>query len=60
MDAFLKFANAVGSGGEAKILIAEGLVFVNGTACIQRGKKLREGDRVAFKGKEYLVLGGTR
>ena len=42
----LKFANLVGSGGEAKVLIQEGAVTVNGEVCTQRGKKLRQGDRV--------------
>ncbi len=58
LDAFLKFANAVGSGGEAKVVIAESLVAVNGESCNQRGKKLRDGDRVSYDGQEYLVRGG--
>ena len=48
LDAFLKFANAVSSGGEAKVLIADGLVSVNGEVCTMRGKKLRPGDRVSL------------
>lgn len=48
LDALLKFASFVGSGGEAKFAIAEGLVKVNGEVCTQRGKKLRPGDVVAF------------
>ena len=59
LDAFLKFANAVGSGGEAKVLIAGGLVFVNGETCTQRGKKLRDGDRISYEGQEFLVRGGA-
>ena len=42
----LKFANVVGSGGEAKIIIQEGEVMVNGEVCTQRGKKIRPGDTV--------------
>ena len=42
----LKFAGAVYTGGEAKVLIQEGAVTVNGEVCTQRGKKLRQGDRV--------------
>ena len=42
----LKFANAVSSGGEAKIIIQEGKVQVNGEVCTQRGKKIRPGDKV--------------
>ena len=42
----MKYANAVYSGGEAKVLIQEGAVTVNGEVCTQRGKKLRPGDTV--------------
>lgn len=51
----MKFANLVSSGGEAKILIQEGEVSVNGEVCLQRGKKLRPGDTVSFQGKQYAV-----
>ena len=57
LDAFLKFANAVSSGGEAKVLIADGLVSVNGELCTMRGKKLRPGDRVSLDGQEFEVTG---
>jgi ribosome-associated protein len=56
LDAFLKFAALAASGGEAKQLIAEGLVSLNGTPCTQRGRKLYPGDVVAFSGAEYRVL----
>ncbi len=42
----LKFASLVGTGGEAKVLIQEGVVSVNGEVCTQRGKKIRPGDEV--------------
>lgn len=48
LDALLKFAAVVGSGGEAKTVIADGLVSVNGEVCTMRGKKLRPGDTVCF------------
>ena len=48
LDALLKFAALVGTGGEAKYVIQEGLVSVNGEVCTQRGKKLYPGDQVAF------------
>ena len=51
----MKFGNLVSSGGEAKVLIQEGAVSVNGTVCTMRGKKLRPGDRVTFQGRELLV-----
>jgi len=44
LDALLKLADVVSSGGEAKVLIQEGQVTVNGDVCTQRGKKLRPGD----------------
>ena len=59
LDAFLKFAAAVGTGGEAKHLIQEGMVTVNGEACTQRTKKLRSGDTVSFNGESYAVHGGV-
>ncbi len=55
LDAFLKYCGAVGTGGEAKVRIAEGAVRVNGAVCTQRGKKLRSGDQIAFGADEYLV-----
>lgn len=57
LDAFLKFAGAVESGGEAKADIQQGRVLVNGETCTMRGKKLRPGDKVAYGGKEYSVAG---
>lgn len=51
----LKFANAVYSGGEAKTLIQEGQVLVNGEVCTMRGKKLRPGDRFSFMGTQYSI-----
>ena len=55
LDALLKYAALVGSGGEAKTVIAEGLVRVNGEVCTMRGKKLRPGDRVEFDGQRVLI-----
>jgi len=43
----MKLANMVSSGGEAKALIQDGQVSVNGEICLQRGRKLRPGDVVA-------------
>ena len=55
LDALLKFAGAVETGGEAKLLIQEGEVKVNGQVCTQRGKKLCPGDRAELDGQVYLV-----
>ena len=42
----LKFSTLTSTGGEAKILVQEGAVSVNGEVCTQRGKKIRPGDEV--------------
>jgi ribosome-associated protein len=55
LDALLKFAALVGTGGEAKTVIADGMVTVNGEVCTMRGRKLRPGDKVSFAGSELLV-----
>ena len=55
LDQFLKYTSMVGSGGEAKQIIADGLVKVNGEVCTMRGKKLRSGDVVSFSGQEEKV-----
>jgi ribosome-associated protein len=55
LDAFLKLAALASSGGEAKHLISEGLVSLNGEPCLQRGRKLYPGDVVTFSSKEYRV-----
>ena len=51
----LKYANVVYSGGEAKQLILEEQVLVNGEVCTLRGKKLREGDKFTFNGETYVI-----
>ena len=53
----MKFANIVYSGGEAKTLIQEGQVLVNGEVCTMRGKKLGSGDKFEFMGQSYLICG---
>lgn len=49
LDALLKFAALVGTGGEAKFAVQEGLVTVNGEVCTMRGKKVYPGDRVGYE-----------
>ena len=51
----LKAAGLVGSGVEAKEVILEGLVKVNGKVDLQRGKKLYGGDIVNFDGEEIKI-----
>ena len=51
----LKFAGAVETGGDAKLIIQEGRVSVNGEVCTMRGKKLRAGDTVALDGRTVAI-----
>ena len=51
----MKFCGLVGTGREAKIVIQNGEVKVNGEVCTMRGKKLRAGDKVEFDGTEIIV-----
>ena len=44
----MKLGSIAASGGEAKQLIQDGQVSVNGEPCLQRGKKLRPGDKVSY------------
>ena len=55
LDSFLKAVNAVASGGEAKLLIADGQVWVNGAVELRRGRKLYPGDGVNFADQEFRV-----
>ena len=51
----MKFASLVATGGEAKQLILEEMVKVNGEVCTMRGKKLYEGDIFTFDGQDYVI-----
>ena len=51
----LKFAAVASTGGEAKIMVQEGQVTVNGEVCTQRGRKIRPGDDVCANGAHYTV-----
>ncbi len=51
----LKLASLTATGGEAKLVIQEGNVSVNGEVCTMRGKKIRPGDRISFNGGELTV-----
>ena len=55
LDALLKFASMVNSGGEAKMLIQDGQILVNGEVCTMRGKKIRSGDKVTYGDKEVVI-----
>ena len=50
LDSLLKFEGLTGTGGEAKYVISEGMVKVNGEVCTIKGKKIYPGDTVEFAG----------
>ncbi len=55
LEAALKFANIVPSGGMAKTVIQEEEVKVNGEVCTMRGKKLYPGDQFSFAGETFVI-----
>ena len=57
LEAALKLANVVESGGMAKNMILDGLAKVNGEVCTMRGKKLYPGDLFTFMGQSFLIVG---
>ena len=56
LDDLLKLAGEVATGGHAKFIIQNGEVELNGEICTMRGKKLRNGDTVKYKDREYRVV----
>ncbi|HAE51724.1 MAG: RNA-binding S4 domain-containing protein [Ruminococcus sp.] len=56
LDSLLKFAGLADTGGEAKILIQNGQVLVNGEVCTMRGRKIRAGDRVSVAGEDEVTV----
>ena len=57
LDALLRLAGTVDTGGRAKYVIQGGEVKVNGEICTMRGKKLRSGDIVDYNGRTFEVAG---
>lgn len=57
LDAALKLANAIESGGMAKLVIQDEQVKVNGEVCTMRGKKLYPGDKFSYMGAVYEICG---
>ena len=60
LDALLKASGLAGSGGAAKVLIADGGVRVNGEPETRRGRKLRPGDEVVVGESRVCVQAGLR
>ncbi|MGB4599608.1 MAG: S4 domain-containing protein YaaA [Trichlorobacter sp.] len=59
LDSFLKLANLVMSGGEAKLLIQDGQVTVNGQIENRRGRKLYPGDQVSVANRPPVWIKGS-
>jgi ribosome-associated protein len=53
LQQLMKLADVVGQGSDAKLLIQDGMVKLNGEVCTMRGKKVYDGDIMEFEGKEY-------
>ncbi len=51
LDNLMKFSGLCDTGGRAKYLIQNGEVKLNGEVCTMRGKKIRPGDRIEYKGQ---------
>ena len=56
LDSALKLSNAVSTGGQAKWIIQDNLVKVNGEICTSRGKKLFEGDNFQYERVIYEIV----
>ena len=55
LDQFLKREGAVSTGGQAKFVIQEGEVTVNGEVDTRRGRKLKPGDVITFRNQSWTV-----
>lgn len=55
LDNIIKMSGGVETGGQAKIVIQNGEVKVNGEICTMRGKKMRKGDTAEFDGIIFEV-----
>ncbi len=56
LDQFLKWAGITSTGGEAKLLINQGLINVNGEVTLERSKKIISGDIIKIKdGLTYII-----
>ncbi len=52
---FLKVADIIQSGGEAKMFLANNEVYINGELDVRRGRKLRENDVIKVDGEEFVI-----
>ena len=54
-DQLLKFSGVADIGSEAKQMVLDGIVKVNGEVCTMRGKKIRPGDLVEITGEDIII-----
>lgn len=57
LDQFLKFQGLVGTGGEAKLLIQQGLVQVNDEVEKRRSRQLQKGDKINLASEPFIFSG---
>lgn len=55
LDQFVKYVGLAGSGADAKNMVSEEMIKVNGQVELQRGKKLRSGDKIDINGKAFEI-----
>lgn len=55
LQQILKFSGIAATGSEAKEMILDGIVSVNGETCTMRGKKIRSGDEVVIHGEDIDI-----
>lgn len=56
LDQFLKLCAVAQTGGQAKLMISEGMITVNGVVAFERGKKIRKNDIVDIKDYDKFVV----
>ncbi|MBU5486406.1 RNA-binding S4 domain-containing protein [Clostridium sp. MSJ-11] len=56
LDSFLKWSGIVVNGSDAKIIISEGMVKVNGEVETRRGRKITKGDKIEIENECYIVV----
>lgn len=55
LDQLLKFSGVADIGSEAKQMVLDGIVNINGEVCTMRGKKIRPGDLVEITGEDIII-----
>ncbi|WFA08320.1 RNA-binding S4 domain-containing protein [Tissierella sp. Yu-01] len=56
LDSFLKLAGVAQTGGQAKMIIADEMVKVNGEIVVQRGKKIRKNDIIEIEDYDKFIV----